>query len=574
MGGAIAMPMAASPQVAEMVRTKSSSKDSSQSDKRSESGVSDKGRHSWYPHMEQVEHLRGSLYPSHWMIPPNTAPFFHFGLGAPPVYPPSTLQNPNVIPHAIALQHAGHMTIPDARQSGENEVPARSSASMMSAMTAPTAPVAPPVTSIRPSAITTKHIEILRTRLKHLEDQLQYNKHQIDERAFQKDAQIIRQQIQQFEKNLEQQMLAEGQCPKSTKKNTAGKPEVDKSFKGFYYGHNATYGGAFSASADRFIDKPQYYNNPNKKSTPRVMHGSKTPNPNFDGFAPLSMPLDGSSTIKTEKSTLPAGAALAAPFQPRGASFTTQMPQSSDSVRRATTSSETTDNESPPTEMDFATGGRMDWGTVALTHVRQSDDAPYLVGHMPVSVQKHDDSKEYVYGRELTEDELRARHMYWGNTPRHLQKGLPKFNGKDFFPPSPVKADISEEMWTAKSPSHQTEPQSNGLAICVPEVPAHNDPFQGLGQSGPILSRNGPGNSTQSESLPGPQDVVTESIPTGPKRLGPSIGRVGRSLDGVNIASVDSTQGSPNATKAKVSSDKVEEGQELLFTGRRTMNRA
>ena len=46
---------------------------------------------------------------------------------------------------------------------------------------------------------------------------------------------------------------------------------------------------------------------------------------------------------------------------------------------------------------------------------------------------------DYVYTRPLTEDELRARHMYWGKTPRHLQKGLPKFDGKDFYPPSPTR---------------------------------------------------------------------------------------------------------------------------------------
>lgn len=573
MGGPIAMPMAPAPHLAEASRTQSSSKDSSQSDKRSESGVSDKAHLARNLYPEQPEPLRGPLYPGQWMMPPS-APFFPFGMGPSPAYPPGALPSPAMIPHPMPMQQSGHVGFPGTAQPGENEVPARNSVPAMGAPPASNAPSMPPITSIRPSAITTKHIEILRTRLKHLEDQLQYNKHQIDERVFQRDAQMMRRQIQQFEKNLEAQILVEeAHCPKTTKKSTPYKPEIDKSFKGFYYGPNASYGGAFSASADQFIDKPQYYNNPDKKTAPRIKHGNKVPKVLSD-WEPLSAALDGSSTMKAEKSTLPAGAALAAPFQPRGSSIATQMLQSSDSARRATTSSETADNESPLTEIDFMSGARMEWGTVALSHPSCGEDAPYLVGRMPVSGQKHDLSKEYIYGRELTEDELRARHMYWGNTPRHLQKGLPKFNGKDFFPPSPVKADASEAAWTSKSPTHCNEPQPDGVEVNTQEGPADSDPFQGLSQSGPILSRNGPGHSTQSESLPGPQDEVTESVPSGPKRLGPGVGRVAHSLDGVKKTSFDSSQSSSNATKGNASSDKVEEGQELLFTGRRTTNRS
>lgn len=576
MGGAIAMPMAPPPHPAEMGRMHGSSKDSSQSDKRSESGVSDRARHSRNSHPEQLDPMRGPIYPSQWMMP-SAPPFYHLGIGPPPVFPTSTLPNPAMLPHPMTIHQAGHMGMPGVGQPGENDAPFRNPVSTVEAATASTTPAMPPITSIRPSAITTKHIEILRTRLKHLEDQLQYNKHQIDERAFQRDAQMMRQQIQQFEKNLEQQLLLEeAQCPKAPKKSVTPKPEVDKSFKGWYYGPNATYGGAFSSSADNFIDRPQYYNNPEKKTTSRPKHGNKTTKSTLSDWTPLSMPLDGLSTMKTEKSTLPAGAALAAPFQPRGVPVATQMPESAESIRRATASSESADTQSPPTERDCGSGGRVAWGTDALTVPGHNEDRPYLVGYMSAGGKKHDAHRDYMYGRELTDDELRARQMYWGKIPRHhQQKGLPKFDGKDFFPPSPVKTDSLEKACTSKSPVHHSDSihQDGQAADTVPKS-ADNDPFKALGVTGPILSRNGPGNSTQSESLPGPQDVMAKSTSTGPMRQGQRTGRVGRSLDGANNVSVDSTPSSSNATKGNTSSDKVEEDQELLFTGRRTMNRA
>jgi hypothetical protein len=69
-----------------------------------------------------------------------------------------------------------------------------------------------------------------------------------------------------------------------------------------------------------------------------------------------------------------------------------------------------------------------------------SQAVPYLIGTLPQGVTanlaKPDD---FIYARELTHDELRARYLYWGKAPRSVQSGLPKFDGKDFYPPSPVK---------------------------------------------------------------------------------------------------------------------------------------
>ncbi|KAL5347149.1 hypothetical protein ACLOAV_007456 [Pseudogymnoascus australis] len=65
---------------------------------------------------------------------------------------------------------------------------------------------------------------------------------------------------------------------------------------------------------------------------------------------------------------------------------------------------------------------------------------PYLMGYPPPGVPwKEARSHELMYTRPLTPEEVRARHLYWGNASKESLKGLPKFDGQDFYPPSPQK---------------------------------------------------------------------------------------------------------------------------------------
>lgn len=65
---------------------------------------------------------------------------------------------------------------------------------------------------------------------------------------------------------------------------------------------------------------------------------------------------------------------------------------------------------------------------------------PYLLGTLPKGVNPRTArDQDYVYNRELTEEERRARFLYWGKAPKFVSEGLPKFDGKHFYPPSPVK---------------------------------------------------------------------------------------------------------------------------------------
>ncbi|RDW72123.1 hypothetical protein BP5796_08157 [Coleophoma crateriformis] len=70
-------------------------------------------------------------------------------------------------------------------------------------------------------------------------------------------------------------------------------------------------------------------------------------------------------------------------------------------------------------------------------------DVPYLVGAFPKGAQASGAAVgSLTYPRPLNEDEICARHLYWGKAPRSAFKGLPKFDGKDFYPASPTKAPI------------------------------------------------------------------------------------------------------------------------------------
>jgi hypothetical protein len=83
---------------------------------------------------------------------------------------------------------------------------------------------------------------------------------------------------------------------------------------------------------------------------------------------------------------------------------------------------------------------------------------PYLIGTLPNGVHLSEASgSDFIYSRPLTEDEIRARHLYWGDAPRSALKGsgLPKFDGKDFYPPSPVKGLVTVAA-TSKAHSSST----------------------------------------------------------------------------------------------------------------------
>jgi hypothetical protein len=94
---------------------------------------------------------------------------------------------------------------------------------------------------------------------------------------------------------------------------------------------------------------------------------------------------------------------------------------------------------------------------------------PYLVGTLPRGPNAN--GSDFMYSRPLTDEEIRARHLYWGKAPRSVQSGLPKFDGKDFYPPSPVKGKVGLAAMS-------TEAAATRRAATPPAM--HNQSFEHL----------------------------------------------------------------------------------------------
>lgn len=405
-----------------------------------------------------------------------------------------------------------------------------------------------PISSIRPSEITKKQIDVLRGSLKYLEDQLQYNKHQIDEKWMEYQAQMVRQQIQQFEKNLDsQRSFEETHYPRRRE----GISESLSSFSGPQSGVS-TQSDAAPAETSQMTYKTDSLRsrtkskNENDRTAPRFGSGINSTKSVF-AFAPMRIHEEPVGDEKTSKKTssLPVNAALAKPFQPQVDSTGTLADPANYSG-------------SPiPIGGQFAT-------TFSLLQL----NSPYLVGTLPPGVNAEQARDvDYVYARELTEDELRARHMYWGKAPHHLQRGLPKFDGKDFYPPSPVR-DRSSDFISSHNQSGSVgdvDTQSSGNS----EKPVY-DPFRSLGRPRQRMPRQSLGKCTQSETLPRPTSSIRSNGSSIAERPAASSANLsGRSYNDFRAALESSTVAESASSKTVSSSDDGEDDKSLLFKGRK-----
>ncbi|KAH6971749.1 hypothetical protein BKA56DRAFT_693372 [Ilyonectria sp. MPI-CAGE-AT-0026] len=448
-----------------MNQSNGSSRSDKRSDKQSEGSTSDKEKPLLVSPPEQFDPSRPFYFNGQWMMP-NGHPFYQYN-----VMPPQGFQT---------AQMPGQMMMPPERngpnptvQNGGNHMfvpPTAAGPGMVHSQT-------PPISSIRPSEITKKQIESLRVSMRYFEDQLQYNKHQIDEKGTEEQAQMVRGQIEQFERNLENQLAYElTHYPKTNVQNddvhSTSSKEVNKSDAGSDMHQSAQQESARPAKNAR--------ERAPTRATP-VLNSAKSVSAFQSAKVKAELAIRDKEIAK-KASSLPITAALAPPFQPRAPSTSTLA-----------------------TAIHAPQGGS-GWRSFFKNSRSVIDlGGPYLVGRLPHGMRPEDASEsDYVYGRKLTKDERRARHMYWGKTPRSLQKGLPKFDGKDFYPPSPNKGSSSDSSIESASPTSAADLDSDLLDDELKQ-PVHNDPFEGMAPSGMANIRNRLGDVTQSESLP-PQD--------------------------------------------------------------------
>ena len=295
-----------------------------------------------------------------------------------------------------------------------------------------------PISSIRPSGITRNQISLLKKSMKHYEDQLQYNKHQIDERYMETQAQKIRNDIQKFEGVLDSQLSAEAAVyPDEEKVNAAkSKGTSENPQRSARSSMSDAIQEGFGASL-RGLRVCQH-----SSAKKEAKMKSRTGRPTNSGRPAFTGPdyEEAVQLLESERpNSIPQKAALATPFQPRvdGSNEETRgtTDQSSgDSLQQSR--NYTTEELRAAREHLLAVGGDT-WrvfGHKKPNGTKTSLDLPYLVGRLPHGLDPQKaTSHNYVYSRPLKEDELQARHAYWGKPPSVPLENLPFFDGKDFY---------------------------------------------------------------------------------------------------------------------------------------------
>ena len=482
------------------------------------------------PYVASEQARTPAFSPTPWVYP-HPMPFFPFPMPFPPAHGQPGFPAPSTERSSanqdVALRTAGP---PSLRQSA--------SVSSLNLTHSFVAPQQPPVSSIRPSEITKKQIDMLRTTLRFWEDQLLYNRHQINEKSAEEQVKSLRRHIIQFEKNKDAQLAQEALTH----------PRYNRQEDSFT--SEATTGNlVHSKSSDTSLIKPEPANFGLTRSQDdgpayrRDANAEKEPKQPNVGSASISR-----SNDSTKPSLLPSNAALAPPFKPRAESVPSQGAASSVAAERSNT----------PLRSEFSR-------------------EPYLVGHLKSSIDPlKARGTDYSYGRALTKDEIRARRLYWGNVPNEvkieLQKGLPKYDGKNFYPPSPGKDNNSDVPDASARPC----PRANEPSGCSDDTPKYMRPV-GKDEIDPKKLHSVRGKrghrgrffvSSKSESTPNSLEPE-KPVHHGNRRFGNRGGFHGRSYDELNKSQSSNTAPTSEPSKQHPSFDDVEEEEDLIFKGRR-----
>ncbi|KAK4239199.1 hypothetical protein C8A03DRAFT_43159 [Achaetomium macrosporum] len=435
----------------------------------------------------------------------SSKPFFYNGQLMYPTGPfPAPLANPMVpvqmlgIPHGLAPLPGQFMqpqpTSISSTATGPSYAPSNTSLSGIPPVVNHIVPAnanfnagaAPPISSIKLSDITKKQIASFKQNLKYHEDQLQYNRHQIDEKDMENRIQILKGHIQRFEATLKAQLEYEEAHRKATQGKEDKKPsqtvaalEVNKPSS------QPTAAVEYKASdaqkqtdesVNRRISLASYGLNTNIGESGKASFRS-LPDQAYFGIGGLA---NGQS--------LPSEAALAPIFQPRGyastwtgSKYAREMKAYENAEKRlAAAESKSMEHlhmsEQRSVSQPFAaalgatvpraesstdisdTASRSGKDTNAGKKKQSNYGVPYLLGTLPKGVDPRTArDQDYVYKRPLTDEERRARFLYWGKAPKSAVKGLPKFDGKHFYPPSPVKKNSPQP---ARDPDNRTSDSS------------------------------------------------------------------------------------------------------------------
>jgi hypothetical protein len=341
------------------------------------------------------------------------------------------------------------------------------------------------------SELTKLQIQGFRNHLKFLDNQIANNKHQIDENYMENQRSEVTATIAKMEAMLEIQLAHERKQNIGPFFNSTMEPAFDSQpAKNSASGDIRQMGEKSSGVTSSVLAKDGSV--VGKTSPPpldkTVAQSSTVQTTKAEGVPDI----DGTSESKPSnrpgpvtKSRLTAAAAMSPPFQPR-----TQAMVAANSFARPAPNSAA--NRAPLDSQTYTEGRITDWShptypttttgtghaTLSRAHtihdpsiytqhdglpvsfqrfhtihgqhaafnssiVPGTSPVPYLVGTLPQGVQASEArASDLLYPRPLTDEEIRARYLYWGKAPRSAYGSLPKFDGKDFYPPSPVKETI------------------------------------------------------------------------------------------------------------------------------------
>ena len=422
---------------------------------------------------QQFDHSKPFMYNGQqWMFPMFPAPYPGF-LGMPPPgyaghMPGPPMMMPPQMPMGSMMGPMGPMA-PMAPMGSTGPVghPPSTGASTMptagpssSRQSTPQPPSKPPISSIRPSQITRKQVDGLRANLKYHEDQLQYNKHQIDENDMERKIELLNHDIERFEKVFQAQTeFEEKHYPKTEKDkdeaaSSSGRSSVPSSKT---QSQSEESKESKESKATTMTSTSQSQSKLRKKDRSRDSVGI-----NSNKSSNASYTLEDSAQDRLlasiqagKKSSLPSGAARAPVFQPRSVStLSCPVPIGNGQAwKTAKVEGGITQEQLEAAEKKLVAAGSKAWcvpqevnGTSKQPphggSPRGHDGlgVPYLVGTLPRGVNPYAGHRlEYEYSRKLTDEELQARHLYFGKAPRSVSQGLPKYDGRNFYPPSPAK---------------------------------------------------------------------------------------------------------------------------------------
>ncbi|KAK5631245.1 hypothetical protein RRF57_006959 [Xylaria bambusicola] len=523
-------------------------------------------------------YINGQLvFPTGGMGPgqmPQVVPSHYFASGFLPASGPSVQRivagnNPN---STISLAPEANAPSPQLCSSA----PDRGTPSQQSTTAAGPLPgTMPPLSSIRPSEITRKQLDGLRHQLKFYISQLQFNRHQIDEPWVFAQAQKVRDNIKQFEHNLQMHIRFEMEhypnmepTPRHISEmampcNTPSRPPSIRHTQASGSSHHGSVRSSGATSGPGHFQAQQTgiggrgCPKPNRAAVGINSNRTDNSTAHIDALeAAVIQKLSAPDATPEQKAMLEA---ITRPLNPHHdpKPFVNQQYSSDNSSLKSFSAQpppfaekKASQGQAPSTEIYLQnqrvqhTGTYHANGNMPYMAPGNGDGlrGPYLVGNCPPGTDPWTYlGHEFVYGRELTEAEKQARNVYWGKLPSK-GTGLPKFDGKDFYPASPQK--IAEQAGQIRNVSSRRPEIDPGFELRRFEV----DPFGSTRDANSIRSFESGRKLSKAIPIVAPPDMdkkATSHLST-PNTVKSGEGieglnKLNQSLQGLNLSSTDET---------------------------------